>query len=97
MFFADIAAYGMLAPVDGKTKPMYLVYGDELARRANHPEYMTSTSITRIIHKDSSANKAVEEVLENMCISERRATARLSAFSNILECELFMFCSYLCT
>ena len=77
----------MLAPVDGKGKPMYLVYGDELGRRANHPEYMTSTSITRIIHKDSSANKVVEEILENMCISERHATARLSAFSNILECK----------
>ena len=78
----------MLAPVDGKGKPMYLVYGDELCRCANYPEYMTSTAITRIIHKDSSANKVVEEILNNMCITERHSSARLSSFSNILECKL---------
>ena len=80
----------MLAPVDGKGKPMYLVYGDELGRHANYPEFMTLTSITRIIHKDSSANKVVEEILDNMCISERHSSARFSSFSNILECKLWI-------
>ena len=83
----------MLAPVDGKGKPMYLVYGDKLGRRANYPEFMTSMAITRIIHKDSSTNKVVKEILDNMCISERHSSAHLTSFSNILECKSWV---YLC-
>ena len=51
--FAVISSYGMLSPVDGKAKAIYLVYGDEIGRRAGHPEYMPPTALTRIIHKDS--------------------------------------------
>ena len=35
--------YGMLSAIDGKTKPMYLVYGDEVFRRSGFPEYMSAT------------------------------------------------------
>ena len=29
-----MCSYGMLSAIDGKTKPMYLVYGDEVFRRS---------------------------------------------------------------
>ena len=44
-FVVVIVSYGMLSPVDGKPKAMYLLYGDEIGRRAGHPEYMTPTSL----------------------------------------------------
>ena len=31
-FITDIASYSMLSAIDGKSKPMYLVYGDEVFR-----------------------------------------------------------------
>ena len=31
-FITDIVSYGMLSAINGKSKPMYLVYGDEVFR-----------------------------------------------------------------
>ena len=39
-----MCSYGMLSAIDGKTKPMYLVYGDEVFRRSGFPEYMSANS-----------------------------------------------------
>ena len=79
----------MLSPVDGKPKAMYLVYGDEIARRAGHPEYMTPTSLTRVIHKDSSHSSAIDDILKNMMVEkdpQKMANdLRLTSFSNFLE------------
>ena len=41
-FITDIASYGMLSAIDGKSKHMYLVYGDEVFRRSGPPKYMKS-------------------------------------------------------
>ena len=35
-----IVTCNMLSPVDGKSKDMYLMYGDELARRTNKYFYI---------------------------------------------------------
>ena len=40
-FISDIALYGMLSAIDGKSKPIYLVYGDEVFRQSGPPEYMS--------------------------------------------------------
>ena len=68
---SDMLSYGMLAPVDGKSKPMHLIYGDELFRRAGPPEYMSPTALCRVIHKDSSHNAKIEEILKNMMVPAR--------------------------
>ena len=60
IFFAVIVSYGMLSPVDRKLKAIYLLYGDEIGRRAGHPEYMMPTSLTRVIHKDSSHSSTID-------------------------------------
>ena len=43
----------MLSAIDGKSKAMYLVYGDEVFCRSGPPEYMSATALTRLIHRDS--------------------------------------------
>ena len=48
-----MCSYGMLSAIDGKTKPMYLVYGNEVFRRSGFPEYMSATALTRMVHRDS--------------------------------------------
>ena len=40
-----MCSYGMLSAIDGKTKLMYLVYGDEVFRRSGFPEYMSATAL----------------------------------------------------
>ena len=79
----------MLSPVDGKPKAIYLLYGDEIGRRAGHPEYMTPTSLTRVIHKDSSHSSTIDNILKNMMIEQdpqkSKQDLRLSSFSNFLE------------
>ena len=60
----------MLTPVNGKKKAMYVVYGDELARRAGHPEYMTSTALTRVIHKDSIYSGILQDIIKNMMVEK---------------------------
>ena len=49
-FITDIAFYGLLSAIDGKSKPMYLVYGDEVFRQSGPPEYMSPTVLTRVVH-----------------------------------------------
>ena len=86
----DMLAYGMMAPVDGKSKPMHLVYRDELFRCAGPPEYMSPTALCRVIHKDSAHNATIEEILKNMMVPSRPrgvADGRYSSFSNMLECK----------
>ena len=63
--------YGMLTPIDGKSKMMYVIYGDELAQRAGAPEYMSPTALTRLIHKDSLQNNLLVEIVKNMGIQQK--------------------------
>ena len=79
----------MLSPVDGKPKAIYLLYGDEIGRRAGHPEYMMPTSLMRVIHKDSSHSSTIDDILKNMMIEQdpqkSKHDLRLTSFSNFLE------------
>ena len=88
-FIAVIVSYGMLSPVDGKPKALYLLYGDEIGRCTGHPEYMTPTSLTRVIHKDSIHSSAIDDILKNMMVEQDPQKAkndlRLTSFSNFLE------------
>ena len=83
----------MLTPVDGKKKAMYVIYGDELMRRAGHPEYMTSTALTRVIHKDSIYSSILQDIIKNMMVEKEPENPgrllRNTAFSNFLEGNLF--------
>ena len=63
-----MVSYGMLTPIDGKSKMMYVIYSDELARRAGAPEYMSPTALTHLIHKNSSQNNLLFEIVNNMGI-----------------------------
>lgn len=90
IFLAVIVSYGMLTPIDGKSKVMYVVYGDELARRAGAPEYMSPTSLTRLVHKDSSQNNLLVQIIKNMGIDRKTKasqSSRYSSFSNFIEGE----------
>ena len=91
-FVVVIVSYGMLSPVDGKPKALYLLYGDEIGRCAGHPEYMTPTSLTRVIHKDSCHSSAIDDILKNMMVEQdpqkTRNDLRLTSFSNFLEGKL---------
>ena len=82
--------YGMLTPIDRKSKMMYVIYGDELAWRTGAPEYMSPTALTRLIHKDSSQNNLLVEIVKNMGIQEKHKNQgkRYSAFSNFIEGKL---------
>ena len=61
---SDIASYGMLSAIDGKSKPMFLVYGDEVFRQSGPPEYMSATALTRVIHRDSVKNSLMDKILK---------------------------------
>ena len=61
----------MLTPIDGKSKMMYVIYGDELARRAGPPEFMSPTALTRLVHKDSSQNNLLVQIVKNMGIEQK--------------------------
>ena len=88
-FIAVIVSYGMLSLVNGKPKALYLLYGDEIGRRTGHPEYMTPTSLRRVIHKDSIHSSAIDDILKNMMVEQDPQKAkndlRLTSFSNFLE------------
>ena len=86
-WFTVVVSYGMLTPVDGKSKMMYVIYGDELTRRAGPPEYMSPTALTRLLHKDSSQNNLLLEILKNMGITQKHKNQaeRYSSFSNFIE------------
>ena len=78
----------MLTPINGKLKMMYVIYGDELARRAGAPEYMSPTALTRLIHKDSSQNNLLVEIVKNIQQKHKNQGERYSAFSNFIEGKL---------
>ena len=89
---SDIASYGMLSAIDGKSKPMFLVYGDEVFRRSGPPEYMSATALTRVVHRDSVKNSLMDKIQKNMLVPQKPAeackdTLRYTSFSNILECK----------
>ena len=75
--------------VDGKPKAIYLLYGDEIGRRAGHPEYMMPMSLMRVIHKDSSHSLTIDNIWKNMMIKQdpqkSKHNVRLTSFSNFLE------------
>ena len=77
----------MLTPIDGKSKMMYVIYGDELARHAGAPEYMSPMSLTRLVHKDSSQNNLLVEIVKNMGIEQKHKNQGecYSSFSNFIE------------
>ena len=87
-----MCSYGMLSAIDGKTKPMYLVYGDEVFRRSGFPEYMSATARPRMVHRDSYKNRTMDSIQKNMLVPARpsdegKEVLRHTHFSNILECE----------
>ena len=87
-----MCSYGMLSAIDGKTKPMYLVYGNEVFRRSGFPEYMSTTALTRMVHQDSYKNRTMDNIQKNMLVPARpsdegKEVLRHTHFSNILECE----------
>ena len=89
---SDIASYGMLSAIDRKSKPMVLVYGDEVFRWSGPPEYMSTTVVTRVIHRDSVKNSLMDKIQKNMLVPQKLAEAckdmlRYTSFSNILECK----------
>ena len=91
-FISDIASYGMLSAIDGKSKPIYLVYGDEVFRWSGPPEYMSPTALTRVVHRDSFKNSLMDKIQKNMLVPLKpskasRDTLRYTSFSNILECK----------
>ena len=82
----------MLSAIDGKSKAMYLVYGDEVFRRSGPPEYMSTTALTHLIHRDSYKNKLMDKIQKNMMVPDKPKEAgkevlRYMHYSNILECE----------
>ena len=91
-FISDIASYGMLSAIDRKSKPMFLVYGDEVFRWSGAPEYMSTTALTRVVHRDSVKNSLMDKIQKNMLVPQKlvegyRDTLRYTSFSNILECK----------
>ena len=91
-FITDIASYRMLSAIDGKSKVMYLVYGDKVFRRSGPPEYMSPTALTRVVHRDSFKNTLMDRIQKNMLVPAKLTEAAKDAmhytsFSNILECE----------
>ena len=91
-FITDIASYGMLSAIDSKSKPMYLVCGDEVFRQSGPPEYMSPTALTRVVHWDSFKNHLMDKIERNMLVPQKTTDAakdslRYMSFSNILECK----------
>ena len=89
-FISDIALYGILSAIDGKSKPIYLVYSDEVFRRSGPPEYMSATALTRVMH--SIKNSLMDKIQKNMLVPQKlseacKDTLRYMSFSNILECK----------
>ena len=85
-WFTVVVSYGMLTLVDVKSKMMYVIYGDKLTRRAGPPEYVPP-ALTRLLHKDSSQNNLLLEILKNMGITQKHKNQaeRYSSFSNFIE------------
>ena len=85
-----MVSYTMLTPIDGKSKMVYVIYGDELAQRAGALEYMSPTALTHLIHKDSSQNNLLVEIVKNMGIQQKHKNQGewYSAFSNFIEGKL---------
>ena len=82
----------MLLAIDGKSKAMYLVYGDDVFRWSGPPECMSTTALTHLIHHDSYKNNLMDKIQKNMMVSDKpkdagKETLRYTHFSNILECE----------
>ena len=92
IFIVDICSYGMLSAIDRKSKAMYLVYGDEVFRWSGPPEYMSTTMLTHLIHRDSYKNNLMDKIQKTMMVPDKpkdagKETLRYTHFSNILECE----------
>ena len=82
----------MLSAINGKPKPMYLMYGDEVFRHSGPPEYMSPTALTRVLHRDSFKNSLMDKIQKNMLVPLKPSEAskdklRYTSFSNILECK----------
>ena len=77
----------MLTPIDSKGKDMYVVYGNEISCRADAPEYMSPMALTHLVHKDSSQNNLLIEIVKNMGITQRHRNQgeRYSGFSNFID------------
>ena len=71
IFIVDICFYGMLLAIDGKSTAMYLVYRDEVFRWSGPPEYMSATTLTRLIHRDSYKNKLMDKIQKNMMVPDK--------------------------
>ena len=92
IFIVDICSYGMQSAIDWKSKAMYLIYGDEVFHWSGPPEYMSTTALTRLIHRDRYKNNLMDKTQKNMMVPDKPKDAgkemlRYMHFSNILECE----------
>ena len=79
-WFTVVLSYGMLTPVDGKLKMMYVIYGNELPHRARPPEYMSPTVLMRLLHKDSSQNNLLVKIVKNMGITQKHKISLSATF-----------------
>ena len=70
-----MASCGMLSAIDGKSKPMYLVYGDEVFRRSGPPKYMSPTVLTRVVHQDSFKSHFMDKIQRNMLVPQKTTNA----------------------
>ena len=92
IFIVDICSYGMLSAIDWKSKAMYLVYGDKVFCQSGPPEYLSTTTLTCPIHRDSYKNNLMDKIQKNMMVPDKPKDAgkemlRYTHFSNVLECE----------
>ena len=67
-------------------------YFDICFRQSGPPEYMSTTALTRLIHRDSYKNNLMDKIQKNMMVPDKPKDAgkemlRYTHFSNILECE----------
>ena len=67
-FITDIASYGMLSAIDGKSKLMYLVHSDEVFKQSGPPKYMSPTVLMRVVHGDNFKNSLMDKIQKNMLV-----------------------------
>ena len=71
---------------------MYLVCRDEVFRWSGQPEYMSATTLTHLLHRDTYENKLMDKIKKNMMVPDKpkdggKEMLRYTYFSNILQCE----------
>ena len=68
-------------------------------RRSGFPEYMSTTALTCMVHRDSFKNSIMDNIQKNMLVQahpsdQPKDALRYTHFSNILECEYLRECFF---